>query len=267
MYSIGDNDEVLEFYLYDYDEFRGYSTGAWAYLSIYWQNNEVFIIWKLSLNPFTGASEEAEFNLYDIGNSPNVSPDLTLAYRHERVFNIASSTTIAELDADGSVSWRPDSSGFIVAIEDEGWRGLDYYDRDGNLLERLFKLDGSWSAFSLGPSGRSERYWSQNGERFAFVVNNPDLNATRLYIIDWQERVIIDTCLSPLSSSPWFPTSPAWSPDGTMVAYLALARENLKLVVFDTVTWEAYDVARHSGRWGYMTGNPDVIGWRPPDDG
>jgi hypothetical protein len=269
VYSTSGDGQVLSFDLGDYLDIYRYFEVAWSYLPIEWRDNTSLVIGGILLHPFDGRAEAAGFDLEgSMLDEQFVSPDLTRAYGivgyeddyqsgfHDLINHQILQNELASVDG---MSWRRDSSGFMAVIHDkkQNWNGLAYYDRDGTLLERIIDLDEGSVDFHPTASGRNDQYWSPDGERFAFVYDAPYPNPSRLHIIDWEQQVVIDTCLSPISA-------PVWSPDGTMLAYLALARENLKVIVLDWQSWQAYDVARHNGirgrfvQYGRLGGNGRV---------
>ncbi|MBZ0309711.1 MAG: hypothetical protein K8I82_26845, partial [Anaerolineae bacterium] len=169
-------------------------------------------------------------------------------------------TSFTELTDILEFAWQRDSSGFIASVHKESQNTtLDFFDRNGIFLERIFDLGAGQVNFSDTVSGRNDLQWSPDESRFALLYETYDPNpAHHLYIMDWQKKIIIDTCLNPVSK-------PIWSPDGKMLVYLALARENLKVIVVDLESWQAYDVARFSGIPAFWN-VPEIIGW-PSDDG
>ncbi len=173
------------------------------------------------------------------------------------IYDLITSTRLNDMGRLGQLSWRPNSSGFMGEYQegDQDWRGLAYFNRDGQLIAHILSFNAYISGYGRSLSGRSELQWSPDGRYFALVPSqSPELK--NVYLIDMQEQIVIDTCLRALDS-------PAWSPDGTMFAYLTNAAENLNLIVVDTTTWQAYIVARHSGARSAVNYQlPEMVGWR-----
>lgn len=264
VYSLNGDGKMLYF---SFDEIAGYHyiLFAWGYLPIEWQNDETLVIDGMLWHPFENRVEPAQVNISDIialYNQRIFSPDRTRAYGgitpwtdNRGLNDFVSLRTITDLGRLGDVSWQSDSAGFAAELqeEDQDWHGLAYFDRDGTLIDHILQYDSDAQGTQRNVSGRSELQWSPNDRYFAFVINTyPD--PKKLMLVDWQDRSVIDTCVTPLNA-------PVWSPDGTMFAYLANARENLNLIVVDTTTWQAYIVARHSGALG-LFGEPEMVGWR-----
>jgi hypothetical protein len=258
LYSTSD-DAILSFDLDNYRDIYIYNAVAWSYMPVLWTDDNALVFGKILLHPFEHLAKEAPFDWTNSTLLPRyISPDLTLVYGaiwldSGFIAGVYESTNpealLVELKGVNGLSWRHDSSGFIAAVTqgEPSWSGLAYYDRNGILVERIFDLGGgSIVGFSSTNPSRNEMPWSPDGQYFAFVQSlYPE--PSRLYIIDWEEQIVIDTCLS--SSS-----MPVWSPDGAMLAYLAPARRNTRVVVVDMQSWQAYDVARHLGG--------DMVGWR-----
>jgi hypothetical protein len=258
VYSTSDDQQVLEFSLGDQD-FYCYicSVTAWEYLPIEWIDNESLVIGGILSRPFENRVEVAAFNsaLSSLSNR-FLSPDKIYAY----LFNYglyelsAPQETLKTLGDVNGVSWRRDSLGFIANLHNErqDWNGLVYYERDGTLIDYIFNAGDRLITFERDASGRNELRWSPNNDYFAYI-DDSYTEPSRLYILDFERKIVIDTCLSPL-------THPVWSPDGNMLAYVTLARENLKVVVVDLEKWQAFDVARHSG-----STTVEMVGWRADD--
>jgi hypothetical protein len=264
IYSMSDESQVLEFDMTNYQDIYRYIETAWSYLPIEWINNEALIMGQILLYPFDNRAETASFNtLGSVLDDRFFSPDATYTYGWIRLNDVSykglyqisePQESLQDIgDIDG-MSWRRDSSGFIANLHDEAqdWNGLVYYERDGTLVDYIFNAGDRRITFERDASGRNELRWSPDNGYFAYI-DDSYTEPSRLYILDFEQKIVIDTCLSPL-------THPVWSPDGNMLAYVALARENLKVVVVDLQRWQAFDVARHSGRTRVQ-----MVGWRADD--
>ncbi len=267
VFSTADNQVIYSIRLQDYQAFQYYVL-QWNYLPIEWRNNREFAINALNIAPFDDEVSALGFLLTGSrGSDRTMSPDFTRNFdgirveNNERLYGLVDLQNLQIITDNLEVlnlSWRRDSTGFIAqerADADE-WNGLSYYDRDGNLIEHIFDLGEGRVNFERGVSGRNDLRWSPDNSQFAFVYDAPYPEPNRLYIVDWNAQIVIDTCLSQSSDV-------VWSPDGTMLAFLEPARENLKVVVLDTSTWHTYDVARHSGQLVHqLYSSPDMVGWR-----
>ncbi len=267
LYSLAGDNRVLDFDFQDYSDIAQiYGYAAWVYFPVQWRDNQSLIIGGLLLYPFTRDAEENPFELVTLYDRPVFAPDLTRVFRPGTAFDGVLNGLYDPVNPKGlhriiggvsAVYWRHDSSGYMVYLnrDSDDWRGLIYFDRDGNLQEHVLNLSHTGISILFPLSGRTDLQWSPNDQYFVFSVFNASVPTNKLYLIDWQNRVVIDTCLSPESVA-------VWSPDGKMFAYLAKARENLNLVVVDTTTWQAYIVARHNAQPPDLGSFPEMIGWR-----
>lgn len=263
LYSMVD-DTVLNFALADYVDLPGYSgsfTPAWIYLAVDWIDNESLIMGSLLFRPFDGEVEIAQFLVFESTFfGLTIAPDWTRAFGYARaadrvmgIFDPAvADDLIAPLDAE-AVAWRRDSAGFIAEPVNQTQDELSLYDRDGNFIERLYVADEWRLDISRPVAGRNELGWSPTNRYFAFVHDPASPAPNELVLLDMTNRIAINTCL------PSFrPT--VWSPDGTQIAFLLPAPEDLQVVILDLDTWTAYTVARHSGLSGAL--EPDMLAWR-----
>lgn len=250
IYKMSDGEETIDFNLDEYQDLYRFYDLAYTYYPVEWLDNSSFVIGRILVHPFTRKLESARFDSQDgiaIGNY--LSPDGTRAYKQGQGLYDFSDPQKQPIQMNlETVSWKRDSSGFIGSALGR----LSYYSQNGELIEQIFDLNGSIK-FKGRVSSRNDARWSPDDQRFAFNEYSP-YSIPNLYIIDWQDHKIVDTCLSPMSDL-------VWSPDGTMLAYLAFARQNLKVIVVDLQFWTAYDVARHSGLYGTL-GHPEMVGWR-----
>ena len=280
LYPMSGDGHEITYALSDYRDIFRYDAVAWGYLPIEWQNNATFVVGGLMVQPFDNHVEIASYNYYGSTlDDRYFSPDLTrvfgrvmldafgtvVTYKSLQTIDYSVVYGLAKLDNRkdsfvnlgevGGVSWRRDSAGFIAEVENvaESSTQLNLYDRDGNMINALFDLGQGGTDFSRGASGRNDLLWSLDDKQFAFTYDPPYPQPNRLHIVNLDEHTIMDTCLKPISQ-------PVWSPDGKMLAYLANARENLKIIVIDLETWKAYDIGRQSGSYGW--GLPDMVGWR-----
>jgi hypothetical protein len=251
LYSTSGDGENIDFNLSDYQDIYTYFEAAWSYLPVEWRDNNSLFIGKLLIQPFQNKVEEAAFNLVGITLEDRfVSPDVTLAYRSNVLYNLTNpEPSIAIIGGVDSVSWRRNSAGFIASIRasNDNRNLLALYNREGEQEELIFNLDKGEVNFQTA-GGRSETLWSPEGNQVAFTENlYPEPN--RLFLVDLQAQIVIDTCLNAVDN-------PIWSPDGTRLAYRALGRDYFKIIIVDLQDWKAYDIARHNG---------SLMGWRSVD--
>lgn len=268
IYSTVD-DTVLNFDLSEYDDLLDYSRAgfygtAWTYQAVRWLNNDELFIGSFLFNPFREAGIDVEVAPIPVALSLGIdfeaSPDWTRVYsfivsgeRGEGLFDPEHpDKAIAYLKTE-AVAWLHDSSGFIGEQQVEAEEWLSLFDRNGEFIERLFISEGGRLDVHRLVAGRNELGWSPDNRYFAFVHYPPQSQPSQLMIADRQNRVVVNTCLRPASQ-------PTWSPDGSQLAVLLRADENLRVTILDLNTWIAYDVARHSGIGGAL--QPDMIAWR-----
>jgi hypothetical protein len=269
IYSLAGDSRILERDPSDQDQYIAFGM-AFTYYPIQWRDNHSLMIAGSLLYPFAGGAEANPFQFSTLGTPIVFSPDLSRVYIGvNSSFDLKGSGYKGILDPSdpeafnrplnslNAVYWRPNSSGFMAYTATDSEHSLNYFNRNGDLMGRVLDL-GASSPIILPPiGGRTDLQWSPDNHYFVFSVFNSYPPPNKLYLIDWQKQVVIDTCLSPDSVA-------AWSPDGTMFAYSAKAREGLNVVVVDMKTWQAYIVARHSGYSPYLGeyNYPEMIGWR-----
>lgn len=265
VYSLTDDTE-LNFdlnhydYLLDYDRLAFYGTTG-VYQATRWLNNDVLIIGSFMIRPFDSQIEVSTIIIAESYFADfEVAPDWSRVYgftasgeRGKGILDPKSPDEAINLLQARAIAWRPDSSSFIAEQQIEGIRQLSLFNRDGEFIEKLYVPDDGFMDIRRQVAGRNELGWSSDNQYFAFVYYPPLSKPTQLILLDMENRVAINTCLRSVSQ-------PIWSPDGTQIAILSRATENLKVVVFDLDTWVAYDVARHSGISGAL--RPDMIAWR-----
>jgi hypothetical protein len=268
VYSTSGDQQLLEFYLSDYQDIYRYDAAAWTYLPIEWADNESLIIGGILSHPFKNTVEVAAFDTLVGGKRQFIAPDMEYAYGdilqddayqfglYRLSDPLASFLPLGEI---AGISWRRDSLGFMAMLSDEtqSWNGLVYYDNNGTLIEYVFNAADNFIRFPQNVSGRNDLQWSYESRYFAFVLEQWS-EPNRLYIVDFENQLVVDTCLSPASQ-------PIWSPDTNLLAYVSPARENLKVIVVDLQLWHAFDVARHSGRDSRMPEIGHMVGWRADD--
>jgi hypothetical protein len=263
VFNLGGDAQDIWLDLSDYDDALNDGTNS-IFAPLVWHDNQELTIGTLSIRPFQNEISDAPFHTMSPIFEPKVfSPDVSLLYgRYDTsfdigVFNLADMAVVKPLSGVAQVSWRRDSAGFMARIEpkDDNWTGLAYFDRDGELIDYI--LPFNFLAFSsdeaLPASGRRELAWSPDDRYYGYVIDAYP-NPHQLMLVDLQERVVIDTCLSALNA-------PVWSPDGTLFAYLVPARQDLNLIVVDTSVWKSYVVGRHNSTVR-LWGDPQMVGWR-----
>lgn len=260
------DDTELSFNLSDYYELLNRVPGipetAWTYEAVGWIDNESLVMGQLLFRPF---EDEVEVAGFSVGESTftdlAIAPDWTRAFGYirsgagyEGIFDpAAEDIVIAPLQAE-AVAWRPDSSGFIAEQVSEAEDQLSLFSRDGEFIERLYIADKWCLDISRPVAGRNELGWSPTNRYFAFVHDLAYPKSTELVLLDMTDRIAINTCLNSVAQ-------PVWSPDGTQVALLVPASEDLHVVILDMESWTAYVVARQSGLSGVL--KPDMLAWRP----
>jgi hypothetical protein len=259
LYHTTDDQKVIDIDLSDYiREFaQGRTLGAWSYWQVQWFDNDSLTFYGITfhIQGDTITAETSPVALASIFTDRIYAPDVTrqfgTVYVNGESMNALSEITffddepasVVNLNGVNNVTWRRDSSGFVALVQNGNQRGLYYYDRDGELIDRIVELTDTRIIFPQRQDGENGSLWSPSGDYFALLSDG-------LYIVDWNNQIVIDACLSVTDT-------PAWSPDGTMLAFLMDARESNKIIVLDMKTWQAYHVG-----WQIDGG---VIGWRAGD--
>lgn len=226
-----------------------HTSAAWTAARVAWgEDSQVVMVGDTLLNPFTGVAETSNYGLFaPVQANIFVSPDLTRVYRinSSGLFDVDAGEFVdATLDSVFGMFWQRDSSGFMAVSQ--MWHDLNYYDRNGENAEHIWHDEEQAIVYQPGIAGRNDLSWSPDGERFTFIARSNDVN--RLYVVDRQAEVVIDTCLSPRSM-------PVWSPDGQMLAYIGdYNGVNFDVWVFDWQAQETYLVAYNRGA--------QMVGWR-----
>ena len=143
------------------------------------------------------------------------SPDgMDLAYATHRHVHVADVTTGASREimsgtGSSSVAWSPDGS--RIAVAHDGI--LELIDPEGGNRSTLVELPGIPQIAGLT--------WSPDGERIAFhVLHSAQSGEKSLYVIDRDGSNLTDL-LGPAPHDSIGFWSPAWSPDGSKIAYIA----------------------------------------------
>lgn len=272
VYSLAD-DTVYQFRYEDYaDEVDAqfFNCCAWDHETVQWIADDALVIGALLVHPTT---EEVSLAPFFAGTNFHFetvfSPDI------ERVFNTgytgiydpydSDKSVLSEIERVDGVAWQHNSEMLIVEhwIEGNDRNEADYlvlYDRDGNFIERVFDQNVGGINLDRPFSGRSELAWSLNDRYFAFnYYASYTTPPAQLYLLDLENKIAINTCLSPVSQ-------PIWSPDAMQISMLLDSSDALKVVIFDVENWTLHEVARHSrerNRIGVENVlEPDMIGWR-----
>lgn len=235
--------------------------GGWTYEAVQWIDQKTLIIGSFLMRPFEQKVELSPLETTVTNRTYiAVSPDWTRVYGHvgdieegNSVFDPHSPDEVINYLQVGAVAWRLDSSGFIAEQRVDTEEHLSLFTRDGEFVERVFVTEGGPLDIRHIVAGRNELGWSHDNRYFAFVHYPPRSEPSQLMLLDTENRIALNTCLSPVSQ-------PVWSPDSTQVAVLLRTRENLRVAILDVATWQVYDVARHSGISGALS--PDMIAWR-----
>jgi hypothetical protein len=146
------------------------------------------------------------------------------------------------------ISWTPDSSLFVIVIdtdpdEDRESRQLALLDRSGNFVDVVLTLSENQQI------SKKASTWSQDG-RFLTLELDQRHQEDSLYIVDLEERQIIDTCLQTGAGA-------AFSPGNTQLAILERGEGTKYVMVLDLESWALHPVANHIVEYG-----EGVIGWR-----
>jgi Tol biopolymer transport system component len=143
------------------------------------------------------------------------SPDgMDLAYAmhgHVRVVDVATGASRKIMSRAGFcwLAWSPDGS--RIAVAHDGM--LELIDPEGGNRSTLIELPGINVIVGLT--------WSPDGERIAFqVVSGAQSDERSLYVIDRDGSNLTDL-LGPAPHDSIGFWSPAWSPDGSRIAYIA----------------------------------------------
>ncbi|MEO8607243.1 MAG: WD40 repeat domain-containing protein [Chloroflexota bacterium] len=277
LYDLSGENHEFPLDLQTYRDLYRYDPVAWGYLPVEWYDPESLVIGGLLFHPL---DNQVELAIYDTVGSVYddrfFSPDFTrvygatlldangqvVTYQTLKTFDYSYAVGLARLDDPKAgvvdlgkitgLSWRRDSAGFVAEVEADNQ--LVLYDHDGNRQESVFNLGEEGVNFHRSASGRNDLRWSPDSQQYSFSYSPHYPEQIHVYIASIKDKIVTDTCLNPISQ-------PVWSPDGKMLAYLALARENLKIIVVDLETWKSYDMGRMSGRYA-LSGSPEMVGWR-----
>lgn len=268
VYSLVD-DGVRDFVISDFADELDYSNFFevnWVHHNIQWVDNETVIIGGLQIYPFEAEVALAPFDaIYNYYELFGISPDGQRAFGWLRdgsgqgVFNPYNwEEKFSSLELVDGVAWQHSSNGFIAEHRIDTYKtSADYlslYNRDGEFIETLFQpAELSRLNIQRPVSGRSELGWSNDDAYFAFVYRSSYQEPSKLLLLDFENQVVVDTCIAPVSQ-------PVWSPDGRQLAILLDGRQNLRVVIVDIDEWQAYDVARHIRASGKL--NPNMLAWR-----
>jgi hypothetical protein len=257
---------------YHIEEIRIYSTDPtrqtyhmdWNYLQVYvmalrelaairWQDNNHFVyprgysladdqivFVQIDLVNQVEMDLQAQFLAYYAHYSPDWSSAVVMFYEPDYYLDIVdvfNGNTIAHIEnAANFVSWKPDSSAFLAAVNDQ----LVLIDQNGI----VDAIDTVYPQSSVA--------WSPDGQWAAFEVlieTETSYNKV-LYLLDLTTHRVINTCLPTWGSM-------AWSQDSLELAYPAWLNGSSEIAVFDLVEWNSRLIADISFA--------DVIGWRADD--
>lgn len=258
VYSMVD-DSVIEIDFSDYWRTLdyGFSFSAWLYMTVRWIDDSTFVVGPFHVQPFELSVEQALVTAMSSRSWEfEVAPDWTRVYGKLGLYDLAEPNELIEEIETQGIAWRFDSSGFIGKQRLDSTEQLSLFTRDGEFVEQIHVSDEGVLDILHPAAGRNDLGWSPDTLRFAFVYRPLFPKVAQLMVLDTVNRIVINTCLSPVSQ-------PVWSPDGSQIAILVQGRENLRVIIVDMDKWVAYDVARHSGISGAL--RPDMIVWRTND--
>jgi len=245
-----------DFQVFDFDYYV-YTATASSYLPMHWIDNESFMAGSVRLYPLEPDKAELSPLKYDITTFTYtaISPDITrfveLYSDEQGLYSLQDIEPILLHEHNtGFVAWREDSSGYINITRSDDTVSIDYHSRDGDSIDRIVQFENGQVRASIEASNRV--LWSPDMTQFAFKWTKPygdETQSDRIYIIDFENEQVIDTCLNSIGQ-------PVWSPNGRFIAYLEKSNSNQNIIVVDLEIWQAFVVGKHIGT------SAEMLGWR-----
>ncbi len=214
---------------------------------VYWIDNSHLLFADLVFDIHTGEIVPSEFatsfSIYGGGAySTFPSPDWTRTVQEmtaKVLLNIETDEILSYFPFDSiSVEWSPDSTRFAL-LEGAPYafdrRSLRLYDRDGQLLDLIYSVEGNDLITGM--------LWGLDNNTLIFWVRERETLQNQLYIADIQARSIVNTCLNSYSG--------AWSRlNENQIATLDNRPRNdglNYLLIFDIEAQTVYPVANFIG--------------------
>jgi hypothetical protein len=190
-----------------------------------------------------------------------------------KIADLSQGNVLGILDITPPIAWQHDASRFVATITDNAdipAYSIELFNQQGQPIETIFTVpDGQQlGLFTLG--------WSIDDRYFAFIAFNMYVENNKaypssyyhrpdniLYIVDTQNRLIVDTCTA-------IGEGLAWSPDTSIpeITFLAPGEGSKDVFILDMNSYKLHRIARHSVGYnrriyqGSHSASDGIIGWR-----